>query len=267
MATLSASDLACFAQDGYVIVRGLYAREEIEALRTIAKADRALAAGANDRLDSGGNASRLALRYELGDDVYSALISGRRMVSGMEQVLGGPVGYFHHKMMMKEAHGGGAWEWHQDYGYWYDREQFLYPDLASCMVAVDPCTIDNGCLQVIRGSHLLGRLDHGPIGEQHGADPARVAQALTVLPLAYATMEPGDALFFHSNTLHRSDANESDYPRWVLIGCFYRQGNPAAQYAKTTTTDAVAAVEDDLLLYTARRELAERATEPATHGL
>ena len=33
-------------------------------------------------------------------------------------------------------------------------------------------------------------------------------------------MEPGDALFFHSNTLHRSDANRSDDPRWALICCY-----------------------------------------------
>ena len=267
MSTLSATDLRAYHRDGYVIARALYSREEIDALRTIAKADRALAAAAHDRLDATGHNSRLTLRYELGDDVYSALVGGRRMVAGMEQVLGGPVGYFHHKMMMKEAHGGGAWEWHQDYGYWYDREQFLYPDLASCMVAVDPCTVENGCLQVIRGSHLLGRIDHGPIGDQHGADPQRVAAALELLPVEHATMEPGDAVFFHSNTLHRSDANDSDYPRWVLIGCFYRHGNPAAQYAKSTTAPAVVAVDDDRLMYTARRELAERASEPTAHGV
>ena len=32
--------------------------------------------------------------------------------------------------------------------------------------------------------------------------------------------EPGDALFFHCNTLHRSDQNRSDQPRWSLICCY-----------------------------------------------
>ena len=33
-------------------------------------------------------------------------------------------------------------------------------------------------------------------------------------------MEPGDALFFDSNLLHRSDQNHSDYPRWSMISCY-----------------------------------------------
>lgn len=30
-----------------------------------------------------------------------------------------PVCHFHSKLMQKEPKVGGAWEWHQDYGYWY----------------------------------------------------------------------------------------------------------------------------------------------------
>jgi ectoine hydroxylase-related dioxygenase (phytanoyl-CoA dioxygenase family) len=33
-------------------------------------------------------------------------------------------------------------------------------------------------------------------------------------------MEPGDALFFHCNLLHRSDKNRSPNPRWSLICCY-----------------------------------------------
>jgi hypothetical protein len=29
--------------------------------------------------------------------------------------------------MQKEPRVGGAWEWHQDYGYWY-KNGFLYPE-------------------------------------------------------------------------------------------------------------------------------------------
>jgi hypothetical protein len=41
-----------------------------------------------------------------------------------------------------------------------------------------------------------------------------------VLPLDYVEMEPGDALFFHSNLLHRSDQNRSPNARLSLICCF-----------------------------------------------
>lgn len=99
--------------------------------------------------------------------------------------------------------------------YWYNNRA-VAPDMASCMVALDPATRHNGCLQILKGSHRLGRVDHGPVVdpfgdaavamgeslEQHGADPERVqlAQAAGCERL-HCELEPGDALFFHCNTL------------------------------------------------------------------
>lgn len=56
--------------------------------------------------------------------------------------------------MLKEAHTG-AWEWHQDYGYWYD-QGFLFPRMLSAFVSLDQATRENGCLSVLRGSHRIG---------------------------------------------------------------------------------------------------------------
>src|SRR5439155_16076121 len=92
--------------------------------------------------------------------------------------------------------------------------------LGSCMIAVDRASKDNGCLQVLRGSHLMGRIEHGVTGDQTGADMERVNFAMKHLELVYVEMEPGDALFFHSNLLHRSDQNRSENPRWSLICCY-----------------------------------------------
>jgi ectoine hydroxylase len=78
---------------------------------------------------------------------------------------------------MKDAKTGGAWAWHQDDGYWY-QNGVLSPDLCSASIAVDPATRENGCLQVIEGSHLLGRVDHVLTGEQAGANKERVAAIL-----------------------------------------------------------------------------------------
>ena len=91
----------------------------------------------------------------------------------MEAFLGGEVYHYHSKMILKEPRVGGAWEWHQDYGYWY-QNGCLFPDMASCLIAIDPATRANGCLQVLRGSHRMGRIEHGRFGGQTGADPERV---------------------------------------------------------------------------------------------
>jgi ectoine hydroxylase-related dioxygenase (phytanoyl-CoA dioxygenase family) len=93
------------------------------------------------------------------------------------------------------------------------------------MISVTPSHRENGCLQVIRGSHHCGRIDHGTTGDQTGADLERVEQALKRMDLVYVESQPGDALFFHSNLLHRSDQNRSDGPRWSLICCYNARRN------------------------------------------
>ncbi len=51
-------------------------------------------------------------------------------------------------------------------------------------------------LQVIRGSHKLGRVNHGFSGEQVGADMVMVDNALQTMELVYVELAPGDALIF-----------------------------------------------------------------------
>lgn len=38
-------------------------------------------------------------------------------------------------------------------------------------------------------------------------------------------MEPGDALFFHCNVLHRSDQSKSDRRRWAFLIAYNRASN------------------------------------------
>jgi ectoine hydroxylase-related dioxygenase (phytanoyl-CoA dioxygenase family) len=141
------------------------------------------------------------------------------IVNSAERLLEGEVYHYHSKMIMKDAKVGGAWAWHQDYGYWY-QNGVLFPLLTSASIAVDPATRENGCLQVLKGSHQLGRIDHVLTGDQAGADLERVAEAQKRLETVYVEMAPGDVLFFHANLLHRSDQNKSDKPRWSMICCY-----------------------------------------------
>jgi hypothetical protein len=45
------------------------------------------------------------------------------------------------------------------------------------------------------------------------------------MELVHCEMDPGDTLFFHSNTLHMSEPNRSPNPRWSLICCYNVRGN------------------------------------------
>jgi ectoine hydroxylase-related dioxygenase (phytanoyl-CoA dioxygenase family) len=213
-----------FADDGYLIVPRLFEAEEATLLLDVAKSDQAIAQNAYAKKDASGNESRLAVRNDLTESPYAAIVRSRRVAENMQSLLGDEVYHYHHKMMLKEPLVGGAWEWHQDYGYWYNNG-CLFPDMGSCLIAVDRATRENGCLQVIRGSHSMGRIEHVKTGDQTGADLERVEAALERMELVFCELEPGDAIFFHGNTLHRSDQNTSQHPRWSLICCYNTRHN------------------------------------------
>lgn len=208
-----------FERDGFTLVKTMLHPEEIRLLGRAAREDRALDQHSFGRADGEGGTVRLSLWNHPGDTIYGMVARCESIVDSAEKLLGGEVYHYHSKMIMKDARVGGAWTWHQDYGYWY-QNGVLFPLLCSAFIAIDPATKENGCLQVIRGSHALGRIDHVLTGDQAGADPARVQEALKRLELVYVEMEPGDTLFFHCNLLHRSDQNRSDHPRWSMICCY-----------------------------------------------
>jgi ectoine hydroxylase-related dioxygenase (phytanoyl-CoA dioxygenase family) len=216
-----------FNRDGYLIIKMLFTDEEIDKLYSTAINDEAVRKNAINVNDSTGKSSKLSLWYRPGNDVYGLLTRSERMVFSADQLLDGnsAVCHYHSKLMQKEPKVGGAWEWHQDYGYWYKNE-FLYPDqMLSVMVAITDANRANGCLQVIKGSHKMGRVEHGFSGEQVGASPIFVSHALETMEHVFVELKAGDTLFFHSNLLHRSEANLSDKPRWSLISCYNRQTN------------------------------------------
>lgn len=221
---LAPAEIEAYHRDGFIVVRGMLGQEATNLLGRIARADLEMLREASGRADGEGGSVQLTVRNELDDDIYSAIVRSQSLTAAMQALLGDEVYHYHHKMILKEPREGGAWTWHQDYGYWYNYA-CPFPLLASCMIAVDRATKENGCLQVIRGSHDMGRVDHVKIGDQTGADLERVQVALDRLELVYCELEPGEAILFHCNLLHRSDQNRSDNPRWAFICCYNAKRN------------------------------------------
>ncbi len=216
---ISDAEVRSYHEDGFVLVHGMLHAEEVGLLARTAREDRVLDQHSFGRSDGEGGTVRLSLWNHPTETIYGMIARCESIVGSAEKLLGGEVYHYHSKMIMKDPEVGGAWTWHQDYGYWY-QNGVLFPWLTSAFIAVDPATQENGCLQVIRGSHHLGRIEHTLTGEQAGADTERVKEILKRLELVYVVMEPGDTVFFHANTLHRSDQNRSKNPRWSMICCY-----------------------------------------------
>lgn len=244
---LDASCVNQYHQDGYLLVPDLFTKAEVAAMLNAVETGGRVAQTTKDSSDAEGKAARLAIWFDLGDDIWTTVSTHPRIVNNVRLLMGEEIAFFHGKVMLKEPNSGGAWEWHQDYGYWYN-QGYAYPRMMSAFVALDPATIENGCLQVLHGSHLLGRLDHGMVGSQTGAEEERMKRIEEMLERIYCEMTPGSVLFFHSNLLHGSAPNESDHARRAFIICYNALTNP--QFAEKQTSDSIPCpvAPDDALL-------------------
>lgn len=217
---LQSTDLEHFQKTGFLIIPRFLEPDLIDILRRVAELSPEFQRKVRTGKDHSGKEVKLWITNQLGEDVFSGLARYEKVISFGEKLLGTEIYPWHHKFILKDAHAGGAWEWHQDYGYWYDYG-CLFPNLISCLIAVDEATRDNGCLQVVSGSHLMGRLDTSRVADQTGPlDTLRIQSILSCSEIVYCELKPGDAIFFHANTLHRSEASMVSQPRWAFISAY-----------------------------------------------
>lgn len=221
---LTPQQLIEYKENGFFIIPNLLSNDEVQYILKENEEFSYLDKHTMESKDATGKKNRLSLWFNPPENIYGNISRSHKIVDRVEEMLDGEAYHWHSKMILKEARTGGAWEWHQDYGYWYN-DNCLCPDLVSVMMAINQCTIENGCLEVLAGSHKLGRIDHGTIGKQTGADMQRVLEAEKIFKKVYVELNPGDALFFHCNLLHCSAPNQSDIPRVTYIACYNKKTN------------------------------------------
>ena len=127
------------------------------------------------------------------------------------QVLGHDFALWNSSFFAKPANGGHATPWHQDGEYW------PIEPLATCTVwiAVDPSTVENGCLQVIPGSHEEQRLKRHKQNNSESltlsleieADEYDAARAVPI------ELEAGQVSLHDVYLVHGSEANNSNHSR------------------------------------------------------
>ena len=221
----SDGQITAYREDGFLFLRELFDVEETNLLKTAMELDPEVQAHSLLRADQEGGATRISLWNRAGNSVYGLAARSARIVETAEALIGEPVYHFQSKLTAKNPRVGGAWEWHQDYGYWY-YNGCIAPKMLSFMIALDRTDAENGCLKLIKGSHKLGRLDHVQLTpEQNSADPQHMPRILETHEIVDCVLDPGDAVVFHCNTLHRSDQNRSDRRRWTLLCCYNATSN------------------------------------------
>jgi hypothetical protein len=223
-APFTAEELATFARDGYVVRRNFFTPEEMSALQACLEEDPAIRDRAYGLADGKGGRTQISAWHDPGADSFGAAARSRKLVAATEALLGGVVAHYHSKVTLKRPGAGGTWLWHQDYGYWY-KYGYLFPTMLAVAIPLTPMSEENGGLKVLRGSHAMGRIEHGFIGTQVGADPSRVERIQQTCATEYFEAQPGDVMWFHGNMIHSSEDNRADYARNLFLVCYNLASN------------------------------------------
>ena len=146
----------------------------------------------------------------------------RPMVRVAEQLLGGPVRFWHDQLFVKPALDGAVVEWHQDYSYWTRTKPVAH---LTCWIGLDDSTEENGCVQYEPRSHHWDLLPRYSLSGDMTAifEHLTAEQRAKFKPVA-AVLRAGEASFHHPMTVHGSFANSSPRPRRAVVINFIRDG-------------------------------------------
>lgn len=217
---LSSEQVNQYHQEGFVIVPKFFDIDEIEPLQQILVEDTDLGDAWTIRRNHNEiNTFQVALWTELGNTLLGVIPRMARTVDASEMLLGKKCYHWHSKIIKKKPDKG-ILKWHQDYDNWY-QDGCLFPQLVNCAVAITINNQKNGCLKILKKSHLMGRINHVIVEEmQNAIEPNRLAEILARFEVVYCEMKPGDAVFFHANTIHSSQPNNSDSPRVLMYSTY-----------------------------------------------
>jgi ectoine hydroxylase len=236
---LRSDEHGAFARDGFFTRERAFGPAEIEALReaaerAVTRAEAAVRAGGEsyavdgNRYHEAGGSTIQFEHTEVSrtirviepchhlDAGLDALIDDPRLVEPMCDLVGSQrVALFTDKLNCKRPREGSGFRWHQDSPYW----AHFTPDvgrLPNVMVALDDASLGNGCLRVIRGSHLRGILP-GRNGEGRLGPLFTDPRCFDVSAQVALAVPAGSLIFFSPHTVHGSEPNRSDRLRRALV--------------------------------------------------
>ncbi|MDJ0768582.1 MAG: phytanoyl-CoA dioxygenase family protein [Ilumatobacter sp.] len=132
------------------------------------------------------------------------------VLDAVEACIGPNILLYNSMYVIKEPHSPAKVNWHQDLTYWG-----LSDDDAqvTAWLALSPATAESGCMQMVPGSHLGGRVDHVTPDRRADDDVLDLGQYIEQVDLAagvHVPLEVGEMSLHHGWTVHSSLPNRSD---------------------------------------------------------
>ena len=240
-----------FAHQGYLVLPKMAPLAMVEGLRALALEDLQQSIlpveyeaqthypGAPASLEAvGGKTVRRLLQAYARDERVRAWARFAPLIRWLEKLMAEPVlmSQAHHNCIMtKNPHFSSLTQWHQDIRYW----RFERPELISTWLALGEETLDNGCLQVIPGSHLMSYQSEQFDKEHFVRDDLPQNQALihTSCPVP---LEAGDVLLFHCRLFHAASANHTEQTKLSLVHTYHGVSNPACEGTRSAQWTSIA---------------------------
>jgi phytanoyl-CoA hydroxylase len=229
-APLAAVDIARFRRDGFVVLPAVLGPRHvaacIQALTDLAtgalpSSETALMFESAAPADTADRALKIRKYMDFTEDApaLKAAANSRALHLALDQLLGQGRVLFQEMALVKPPRIGSEKPWHQDAAYFRLTDPGL---IAGVWIALDPALAQNGCMELVPGSHLAGGMPHihendfnrCRIQPEHLRAPERVA----------VEMQPGDALLFHSLVHHYTAPNTSDLRRRAIQFHYHQNG-------------------------------------------
>jgi hypothetical protein len=143
---------------------------------------------------------------------FHTLANGKPTLNLIGELMGEPAVIFKEKINYKFP-GGGGFKPHQDAPAFISFQQRFH---ITMMVAIDDCTLENGCLQVVMdGANTPSIFAQ----ESDGSIKKEIVDTFTWSPLQCRS---GDVILFDSYLPHYSETNLSKHPRRAIFITFNR---------------------------------------------
>src|SRR5204863_889444 len=150
-----------FNEQGYLFLPSVFTPEEMDALNR--EVPHILAQRREEVIrEIGSDAPRSAFYVQTWNEAFGMLARHPRLVEPGMQLLGSDRLYMHQfKINAKAAFDGAVWQWHQDYGTWYEDDDMPTPRAMNIALFLAQANEFNGPVMFIPKSHRQGRLEAG----------------------------------------------------------------------------------------------------------
>ena len=222
-----------FEEDGYLVAKALLSAEEVAACeREIERLHRLAveldasgdpAAGRFQLEPFAGKTTRKGLpvlrKIEQTRDfsgVFRDLAAHPALIRVVGSLLGPDLLLFRSTLMLKPAFHGSSHGLHQDSAYW----PMQPPALVTVSIALTDASPENGCIQVLPGSHRWGLQSWGHIARRQD-EALSDRDDVDLSGKVDVPLDAGDAVLFHSLTVHGSGPNPSPHARHTALYAYF----------------------------------------------